>query len=292
MSENKELDSYLKHLSLEKNYSIHTVSGYAWDIRQYLAFMGNKTDAGELEIRGFLEFLGKKKYSRNSIVRKVIAVRNFYKFLIKSGMIKKNPLAYILTPKEEKKLPNVLTEKETGALMSAAQGGDFASLRDRAILELLYSTGIRVNELVNLDIKDIDMVNEEIKVLGKGGKERIAPAGEVALNILHCYIKELEKMQPSGVLFINQKRRSRLTTRAIELMIKKYARRAGIIKKVTPHTLRHSFATHLLDRGADLRSVQELLGHANLSTTQIYTHLSIGKLKKEYDKAHPHSKKP
>lgn len=291
MSENRELAAYLKYLSLEKNYSVHTVSNYARDIRQYLAFTGGQTAADGQEIRGFLEFLGKKKYSRNSVVRKVIAVRNFYKFLMKSGSIKKNPLAYILTPKEEKKLPNVLTEKETGELMSAAQGGDFISLRDRAILELIYSTGIRVNELVHLDIKDVDPVNEEIKVLGKGGKERIVPAGETALSILHGYLKELKKLQTSGVLFINRKRRSRLTTRFIELMIKKYAQKAGIVKKVTPHTLRHSFATHLLDRGADLRSVQELLGHANLSTTQIYTHLSISKLKREYNSSHPHAKK-
>jgi integrase/recombinase XerC len=291
MSDDKELISYLKYLSLEKNYSIHTVSNYGRDIRQYLKFTSGNIKAGENEIRGFLQFLNRHKYSRNSIVRKVIAVRNFYRFLIKSGRIKKNPFIYILNPKEEKKLPNVLTEKETENLMSAAQGEDFASLRDRAIMELLYSTGIRVNELVNLDVNDIDIVSEEIKVLGKGGKERIVPVGETALNILHGYMKELKKLQPSGVLFINKKRKTRLTTRAIELLIKKYAIRAGIIKKVTPHTLRHSFATHLLDRGADLRSVQELLGHANLSTTQIYTHLSIGKLKKEYDKAHPHSKK-
>jgi integrase/recombinase XerC len=291
MSDHKELNAYLKYLSLEKNYSIHTVSNYGRDIKQYLQFTSDGINAGENEIRGFLEFLGKKKYSRNSTVRKVIAVRNFYKFLIKAGKIKKNPFIYILNPKEEKKLPNVLTEKETENLMSSAQGGDFSSLRDRAIMELIYSAGIRVNELVNLDVNDIDIVNEEIKVLGKGAKERIVPVGETALNILHGYMKELKKIKPSGVLFINMKRKTRLTTRAIELMIKKYALKAGIIRKVTPHTLRHSFATHLLDRGADLRSVQELLGHANLSTTQIYTHLSIGKLKREYEKAHPHSKK-
>jgi integrase/recombinase XerC len=291
MSENKELTAYLKYLSLEKNYSIHTVSNYGRDIRQYLIFTADVVKAGEDEIRGFLEFLNKKKYSRNTIVRKVIAVRNFYKFLIKTGKIKKNPFIYILNPKEEKKLPNVLTEKETENLMSAAKGTNFTSLRDRAIMELLYSSGIRVNELVNLDTNDIDIVNEEIKVLGKGGKERIVPVGETALAILHGYVKEQKKIQPSGVLFINIKRKTRLSTRFVEMLVKKYGIKAGIIKKVTPHTLRHSFATHLLDRGADLRSVQELLGHANLSTTQIYTHLSIGKLKKEYDKAHPHSRK-
>jgi tyrosine recombinase XerC len=292
MSESRELTAYLKYLSLEKNYSPHTVSNYARDIRQYLKFTGNKIDAGADTVRGFLEFLGKRNYSRNSVARKTIAVRNFYRFLQKSGRIKKNPLLYVLTPKEEKKLPNVLSEAETEKLMSSAQGADFISLRDRAIMELLYSAGIRVNELVNLDVSDIDIVNEEIKVLGKGGRERIAPVGGVALDILHGYMKELKKLQPSGVLFINRKRRSRLTTRFVEMIIKKHAAKAGIGKKVTPHTLRHSFATHLLDRGADLRSVQELLGHANLSTTQIYTHLSIGKLKREYDKAHPRAKKP
>jgi len=290
MNEIKEIQDYKRYLSYEKNYSFHTVKNYIKDIEQFVVFNNKKIEVDENDIKRFLEFLGKKKYSRRSIARKIVAIRNFYKFLIKIRRIKINPFTYILTPKAEKKLPSVLTEKEIENLMSAATGKDFISLRDRTILELIYSTGIRVSELVNLDVSDIDFVNEEIKVLGKGGKQRIIPAGSVALNILHCYLKELKKIDTSGILFIN-KNKKRLTQRFVELMIKKYAKVAGIEKRVTPHTLRHSFATHLLDRGADLRSVQELLGHSNLSTTQIYTHLSIQKLKKEYDKAHPRAKK-
>jgi integrase/recombinase XerC len=286
----EELAAYVKYLSFEKNYSIHTVDGYSRDIRQFLGFTEGTVDVEENKIREFLEFLNKKKYDKTSIIRKVIAVRNFYKYLVKIKKISKNPFLYILTPKDDKRLPDVLTEQETEALLDAAGEKDFLALRDKTILELLYSTGIRVHEITTLDTTDVDFVNEEIKVLGKGAKERIVPTGGQAVACLRKYMKELKKILPSGALFIN-KNRGRLTTRAIEMMIKKYAVKAGIEKKVTPHTLRHSFATHLLDRGADLRSVQELLGHANLSTTQIYTHLSINKLKREYDKAHPHSKK-
>lgn len=289
MNEIKEIQDYKRYLTYERNYSYHTVKNYLKDIEQFVNFNNKKIDIDENDIKKFLEFLGRKKYSRNSITRKIIAARNFYKFLIKTKKIEKNPFLYILTPKTGKKLPGVLTEKETENLLTAATGTDFISLRDRSMLELIYSTGIRVSEIINLDISDIDFVNEEIKVFGKGGKERIVPAGTVALNILRCYIKKLKKIDSSGVLFIN-KNKKRLTQRFVELMIKKYAKMAGIEKKVTPHTLRHSFATHLLDRGADLRSVQELLGHSNLSTTQIYTHLSIQKLKKEYNKAHPRAR--
>lgn len=283
------LNQYKKHLSLEKNYSKHTVSNYERDIKQFILFAGN------LEINDkipgdYLEYLFKKKYNKNSITRKIIAIRNFYRYLLKIKKIKHNPFEYILTPKKEKKIPGVLTEKEVELLLESADGNNFFDLRDRSILELLYSSGIRVNELVNLNINDIDFINEEIKVLGKGNKERIVPVGSVAMNWLNRYIKELKKISSEKILFIN-KNKKRLTTRSIEMIIKKYAKKAGILKKITPHTLRHSFATHLLDRGADLRSVQELLGHSNLSTTQIYTHLSIQKLKKEYDKAHPRAKK-
>lgn len=286
----QELVSYVKYLSLEKNYSIHTVDNYSRDIKQFLGFTEEEIEVKENKIREFLEFLSKKKYDKTSIIRKVIAVRNFYKYLVKMKKTPKNPFVYILTPKDDKKLPSVLTEQETAALLDATGEKDFLALRDKTILELLYSTGIRVHEVTTLDTSDVDFVNEEIKVFGKGAKERIVPTGGQAIAALRKYIKALKKISPTGALFIN-KNKGRLTTRGIELMIKKYAVKAGIEKKVTPHTLRHSFATHLLDRGADLRSVQELLGHANLSTTQIYTHLSINKLKREYDKAHPHSRK-
>ena len=286
----ENLEAYGKYLSLQRNYSIHTVINYTSDIRQFGEITGNKTNVSEGDIRGYLEKLSKLKYGKNSVARKVISVRNFYKFLLKSKKIKSSPFKYILTPKHEKKLPSYLTEQETVALLRAAEGRDFLSLRDRAILELIYSTGIRVSELTGLNVRDVDVINEEIKVLGKGAKERIVPAGETAINILRGYMKELAKVRPEGTLFIN-KNKTRLTPRSVARMIKKYSLKAGIEKKVTPHTLRHSFATHLLDRGAGLRDVQEMLGHANLSTTQIYTHLSIGKLKKEYDKAHPRARK-
>ena len=286
----EELSAYGRYLSHEKNYSIHTVDNYSRDIRQYLDFSKGSIEPDPKKIRDYLGWLASKKYDRTSVVRKVAAVRNFFKYLLKMKKVSSNPFAYILTPKDEKRLPSALTETETAALLDGIDTIEFYSLRDRVILELLYSTGIRVHEVTTLDVSDVDFVNEEIKVLGKGGKERIVPTGGKAMELLRGYIKRLKGESVTGILFINQ-RKGRLTPRAIELMIRKYAVKAGIDKKVTPHTLRHSFATHLLDRGADLRSVQELLGHANLSTTQIYTHLSINKLKKEYDKAHPRAKK-
>ena len=286
---NENLEQFKKYLTNEKNYSIHTVKNYEKDIEQFILFSKELEKVDEKKIREYLEFLS-KKYSKNSTIRKIIALRNFFRFLIKNKKILKNPFEYILTPKKEKRIPGVLTENEVKTLLDSIPCDNFFSLRDRVIMELLYSSGIRVNELVNLNINDVDFFNEEIKVTGKGNKERIVPVGSVAINFLQKYVKELKNKTNTKILFIN-KNKGRLTTRAVEMIVKSYAKKAGILKRVTPHTLRHSFATHLLDRGADLRSVQELLGHSNLSTTQIYTHLSIQKLKKEYEKAHPRAKK-
>ncbi len=283
------LEQYKKHLAFEKNYSPHTISNYERDIKQFILYTKNSVEVNEKIVGNYLEFMFKKKYNKNSITRKIIALRNFYRYLVKIKKIRQNPFEYILTPKKEKKIPGVLTEKEVESILESIDCNNFFNLRDRVILELLYSSGIRVNELVNMNINNIDFINEEIKILGKGNKERIVPIGSVAINWLSKYLKELKKISQDKILFIN-KNKKRLTARSIEMIIKKYAQKAGILKKVTPHTLRHSFATHLLDRGADLRSVQELLGHSNLSTTQIYTHLSIQKLKKEYEKAHPRAK--
>jgi len=277
---NENLEQFKKYLTNEKNYSIHTVKNYEKDIEQFILFSKELEKVDEKKIREYLEFLS-KKYSKNSTIRKIIALRNFFRFLIKNKKILKNPFEYILTPKKEKRIPGVLTENEVKTLLDSIPCDNFFSLRDRVIMELLYSSGIRVNELVNLNINDVDFFNEEIKVTGKGNKERIVPVGSVAINFLQKYVKELKNKTNTKILFIN-KNKGRLTTRAVEMIVKSYAKKAGILKRVTPHTLRHSFATHLLDRGADLRSVQELLGHSNLSTTQIYTHLSIQKLKKEY----------
>jgi len=290
MNEDTGFNQYIEFLSNEKNYSKKTIESYSNDINQFLQYTSGKTGVNDAQIRGFIEFLNKRKLSRNSVIRKIIAVRNFYKYLIRSKKISKNPFAYILTPKKEKKLPSFLTEDETSKLLDSIESKDFAGLRDRTILELIYSAGIRVSELTGLNIDGVDLMNEEIKVFGKGSKERIVPIGGAALNLLKDYMRQLKAFDAGKILFINHNK-GRLTSRSVEMMIIKYARRAGIEKKVTPHTLRHSFATHLLDRGADLRSVQELLGHSNLSTTQIYTHLSIAKLKKEYEKAHPRARK-
>jgi tyrosine recombinase XerC len=285
-----ELSAYLNYLSNERNYSENTVKSYSRDISQFLEFAGGAINITPERAREYLEFLNKKKYDRTSVIHKIISARNFYKYLVRQKKALSNPFVYLLTPRDEKKLPGVLTETETNNLLSAPGTADFFRLRDTAIMELLYSSGIRVHEITSLDIRGVDFVNEEIKVLGKGSKERIVPAGTKALEVLKSYIRELRGFSPGEALFVN-KNKGRLTPRAVEMMIKSYAIKAGIQKKVTPHTLRHSFATHLLNRGADLRSVQEMLGHANLSTTQIYTHLSINKLKSDYNKAHPHSKK-
>jgi tyrosine recombinase XerC len=284
------LAAYLNYLSNERNYSENTVKSYSRDISQFLEFTGQAIDITPEKAREYLEFLNKKKYDRTSVIHKVISARNFYKYLVRQKAAPGNPFVYLLTPKDDKKLPGVLTETETAALLDASGKENFFSLRDSAIMELLYSSGIRVHEITSLDIRGVDFVNEEIKVLGKGSKERIVPVGGKALEVLKDYIRELRVFSAGEPLFIN-KNKGRLTPRAVEMMIRKYALKAGIQKKVTPHTLRHSFATHLLNRGADLRSVQEMLGHANLSTTQIYTHLSINKLKSDYDRAHPHSKR-
>jgi tyrosine recombinase XerC len=286
---NQNLEAYLKYLSNEKNYSKNTTRNYEKDIAQFLGYVGSAV-VDETKIRQYLGFLAKKKYSRNSTIRKMIALRNFYRYLSRQGVIKSNPFEYVMNPKKEKKLPAVLSEEEVNRLLEIIPKATLLDLRDRVILEMLYSTGVRVSELCSLNMADVDFLNGEIKVLGKGSKERIVPVGGIALELLKEYLAKVKKEYAGSAVFINKKK-GRLNPRSVETMIHKYAQAAKIEKEVTPHTLRHSFATHLLDRGADLRSVQELLGHTSLSTTQIYTHLSVAKLKKEYDNAHPHARK-
>jgi len=200
--------------------------------------------------------------------------------------LKTNPITSLSSPKQEKHLPLFFTEEEVTKLIGSVKLDDERGFRDRAVIETFYSTGIRVSELVGLNIEDIDFIGAVIKVLGKGKKERIVPIGDIALAAIRAYLERRKKEQEAGALFLN-KSGKRITDRGIRNIIDKYIRIASIRQGVSPHTLRHSFATHLLNRGADLRSVQELLGHVNLSTTQIYTHLTTEKLKKVYDKAHP-----
>jgi integrase/recombinase XerC len=242
--------------------------------------------------REYLLALEKKRYSRRSIARKLSSARSFFRFLAREKLADQNPFENLLTPKLPKKLPNFLYPEELQSLLDAPEQKDARGLRDRAILEVLYGTGLRVTEIKRMNMNDVDFDEGEIKVLGKGSKERIVLFGSHARTALERYLKEgrpgLVGGKKSPALFINR-RGSRLTTRSVERMIVHYAKKAGLTKKVTPHTLRHSFATHLLSGGADLRMVQELLGHVSLSTTQVYTHITKERLKEVYDSAHPRS---
>lgn len=283
---NRYLEKYLSYLDIEKNYSKHTLLNYKIDLEEFFAFIAEtpveKVDY--LTLRRYLARLREKNHKPRTLARKLSSLRSFFKFLTREGHVKNNPSNLLMTPKLDKKLPNFLTEEEMTRFLEAPVLSEEAGLRDRAILETLYSTGIRVSELVGLDVDHIDFIGNIIKVFGKGKKERLVPIGDQALAAIRRYVEGRAKK--SQVLFLN-KNGTRLTARSVCNITDKYIRMAGVRDGVSPHVLRHSFATHLLNRGADLRSVQELLGHVNLSTTQIYTHMTTEKLKNIYAKAHP-----
>lgn len=287
------IHKFLNYLEVEKNYSAHTRLNYKIDLTDFGEFVGevNLENIDLFILRKFLAHLKEKNYSNRTISRKISTIRSFLKFLYREGIIKNNPAQAILRPKLDKTLPVFLSEKEVLSLIKSVAGEDFWGLRDRAIIETLYSTGMRVSELVGLNIEDIDFIGSVTKVCGKGKKERMLPIGETALAVIRQYLE----MMPVGEknknrsLFVNKKM-TRLTDRSVRRIITKHIILTSSKKGISPHTLRHSFATHLLDRGADLRSVQELLGHANLSTTQIYTHITTQRLKEVYEKAHPRAK--
>jgi tyrosine recombinase XerC len=280
------IEKFIRYLEIEKNYSRNTIINYRLDLEDFKAFLGegNIETVDYLTLRKYLASLKEKNLNMRSVNRKLSTLRSFFKFLSREGLLKANPILVLSSPKTEKHLPQFLTEDETSKLIDSVAAGDERSLRDRAILETFYSTGIRISELVGLDIEDIDFISGIVKVMGKGRKERIAPIGEHALKAIREYLDKRKKK--SEAVFLN-KSGKRISDRGVRNIVEKYIRLASIKQGVSPHTLRHSFATHLLDRGADLRSVQELLGHANLSTTQIYTHLTTERLKSVYDKAHP-----
>lgn len=286
----RHIDKFINYLKVEKNASEHTLKNYTVDLEVFKGFLGDKEieAVDHLDLRRFLAELRAKNYSKRTIARKLASLRSLFRFLYREGHIKKNPITAILTPKLDKKLPVFLDTFKMEKLLSAPDGKDLSGLRDKALLETLYSCGIRVSELVGLDESDIDFISGVIKVFGKGSKERIVPVGEPALAAIRKYMDErrMKKVKPSEAVFLN-KSGGRLTDRSVRRILDKYIRMCSIVEKVSPHSLRHSFATHLLDRGADLRSVQELLGHMNLSTTQIYTHVTMERLKTVYDKAHP-----
>lgn len=286
----KFIRKFLDYLEVEKNYSRHTRLNYRIDLEGFRNFIGqeNLEDITYLDLRRFLAHLKEKGYSKKTMARRLACLRSFLKFLCREGYLKTNPALFISTPKLDRKLPVFLSEREIFDLMGAVSCPDLWSRRDRAVLETLYSTGIRVSEMVGLNMGDIDFIGSAAKVFGKGKKERLVPIGETALGSIRDYIALLPQRQKERgqALFINKSMR-RLNDRSVRRIIDKYINLTCKKKGISPHTLRHSFATHLLDRGADLRSVQELLGHANLSTTQMYTHVTTQRLIEAYKKAHP-----
>ena len=299
------LRSFVEALPAEKGYSLHTCRAYACDLEEFQRYLeengGSRSQSSNrgaigpggvtaVMIRGYLGYLHQKN-QKSSIARKLSTLRSFFKFLVKKGMIEFNPMEGILTPKREKNLPAYLSVDAIFRLLDSIETDSLQAARNRAIFETLYSCGIRVSELAGLDVYDLDTAAGMLKVLGKGGKERLVPIGAKALDSLAAYRRMLQAQggigtASNGPLFLNL-RGQRLTTRSVARILKKIAAACGILTPVSPHTLRHTFATHMLDAGADLRSVQELLGHQNLSTTQKYTHVSIDRLMDAYDRAHP-----
>lgn len=321
------VEQFLHYLKFEKRFSEHTAKCYGADLSQFSEFLLNTPSEGsssdlaplghheggvatavatqtELEVdqrllavdvdeaRTYLAYLNDKGYSKATIARKLATLRSFYKFVVKTGRRDSNPLTTIRTPKQEKKLPRFLEFEEVKRLLETPSTDSWLGARDRAILETLYSTGIRVSELVGLNMDDIDFLGEVIHIRGKGKKERITPISSSALQAIQHYMEYRNRRAQSNshfdskVLFVN-KHGQRLSTRSVRRKMDKYLKSAGLDPAISPHTLRHSFATHMLNNGADLRSVQELLGHQSLSTTQVYTHLTTKKLKEVYDNAHP-----
>lgn len=289
------VQEFIHYLAVERGLADNTLDSYNRDLNQFLGFLQQEQvqDAQKATrnmVMSYLLFLQKRGRATATISRHLAALKSFYHFLLKEKYIEKDPTANLESPKLEKKLPQILAVNEVETLLNQPLGADPATMRDKAMLELLYATGIRVSELIQLDINHINVDMGYIRCFGKGSKERIVPVGSFARRCVDEYLHKgrtkIIKINTEQALFVNQHGR-RLTRQGFWKIIKKYARRAGISKVITPHTLRHSFATHLLENGADLRSVQEMLGHADITTTQIYTHLTKGRLREVYAKSHP-----
>jgi tyrosine recombinase XerC len=280
---------FLCYLRDERNASEHTCRNYALDLQQFLAGLGSRRlpEVTPLEIRRFVVQLSTQQAAKRTIARKLSCLRSFFRYLCREGWLSHNPALGVPTPRLERRLPAFLDERQVERLLEAPSAATWQGLRDRAMLEALYSTGIRVSELVGLNLDDLDEISGTVIVRGKGKKERLCPIGGTALKVIRRYLSARPKtLRTPYALFVSQKR-TRVTVRHVDRLLVRYVRGAGLPASVSPHSLRHSFATHLLDRGADLRSVQELLGHASLSTTQVYTHVTAKRLKKVYDQAHP-----
>ena len=293
----KYMDKFSEYIILEKHYSNDTVINYTKDLDDFYNYLDSKkissiNSVNYNVIRGYLMYLHEKEYSKKTINRHISTLKSFFKYLLGEHYIKDNPMSLVSGPKLDKKLPKVLYYEELEKLLNIEEDNDVISLRNNLILELLYSTGIRVSELVNIKINDIDRHNTQINIFGKGSKERVVIYGKVCEDKLKKYLSkrnELDKYNSEYLLLNNLGRK--LTTRGIRYIIDKIIKEGGLKFHISPHVLRHTFATHMLNEGADLKSVQELLGHENLSTTQIYTHVSNERLRSVYLNSHPRAKK-
>lgn len=300
------LAEFLRSLALEKNASELTVKSYREDLTQAIEFLRTKNPDQKLtpaqitsrHLRAFTVWLHEQEYAKTTIARRVAAVRTWFKFLCRQGALSVNPAEGLRAPRQDKKLPHFLSEGSLDTLVQAPSADQPLGLRDRAILEILYSAGLRVSELTGLNVDDLDLDAGVATIRGKGKKERLAFFGAASLKALKTWLQArqgllAEKRGPTekkvDAVFLN-KNATRLTSRSVGRLLEKHLAQAGLDPRTSPHTLRHSFATHLLDHGADIRSVQELLGHSSLATTQIYTHVTTQRLKDSYDKAHPRAK--
>ena len=293
----KDIEKFIDYLQYEKNYSSYTVSNYERDLESFINFLNKEickiSEVDYRIIRLYLIEMHTKKYSNKTICRNISSLRSFFKYLLKEGKLKDNPMSLITNPKVEQSLPNFLYYQELEKILETPDVKTPLGQRDALILELFYATGVRVSELVNIELKDIDFSNRYIKILGKGNKERYVIYGQRCKDLLNSYLDDgyikLNKKN-SDYLFLNNNGSS-LTAGGVEYIINKVVKMSGIKSHVSPHTLRHTFATHMLNEGADLKSVQELLGHSDLKTTGIYTHVSNEHLRKVYLSAHPRARK-
>ena len=288
-----QVQAFLLHLH-NKNFSAHTLQSYEQDLQQFTDFLAARklqqtTDFSLANVRSFLASLSNNKYARNTTLRKIAALRSFANFLVEQGQLPNNPFKLLPAPKRERLLPKFLTPQETNRLIETAAGAGSYGARNRALMELLYSCGLRRSELTGLKIADVDFFNGVVKVLGKGNKERFIPVTQTALQALRDYLATRKNPRVSDPLFLN-KNGTALTGDGLAYLVKNWSIKSNIARKVSPHSLRHSFATHLLNNGCDLRSLQEMLGHKSLLATQVYTHVSLDKLKSVYDQAHPKNK--
>ncbi|MBA4187458.1 MAG: tyrosine recombinase XerC [Planctomycetaceae bacterium] len=292
---------FLTHLGLEKNASEKTVKSYREDLTQALSFARERINKAHVDpedwntrlLRAFVAWLHEQQYAKSTIARRLAAVRSFGKFLCRQGVLKENPAKSLRAPRQDKNLPHFLTLADVQKLLTAPPETEWAGRRDRAMLETLYSAGLRVSELVGLDLLDSDLSDGVVTVRGKGKKERLALLGPQAVAAINLWLPDratlLAKAKKEATAVFLNKNGTRLNVRSIGRLLAKHLQTAGLDPRTSPHTLRHSFATHLLDAGADIRGVQELLGHKSLSTTQVYTHVTTRRLQDSYNKAHPRS---